>query len=302
MSTATVYRLIQNGRCSLFIDETEMLSSQYRASHFRNILLNGYKKGSKTYRNRKTEDGNWIPEPFEVYAPKMLANIEGLEDVLESRCIRVIMKTSVSSEITNREVDITDPIWQQIRDLLYPFLMENWQNIKEIYSNLDNETDLINRDWELWKPIIALARFFDGEESNTLYSEMVALARQKAEERQMESTQNPEFVLVEVLSLIVDQDGYYFLTDIRDVMRERFVGELSWLNERYIGSVLRRLGFSGRRHRFGYRYFLRVSEVEDCARRLGISVVSERSEHNEGENEQAEDQTSSSEQQEEDTS
>jgi len=60
---------------------------------------------------------------------------------------------------------------------------------------------------------------------------MIALAEEKAEERFRENSESPEFVLVEVLSLIVDQDGYYFLRDIKNVMRERFKGELSFKND-----------------------------------------------------------------------
>ncbi len=301
MSTASLYRLIQNCRCSLLIDETEKLSNRYRAQDFRNILLSGYKKGQRTYRAERTPSDSFVPKSFEIYGPKMLANIQGLEDVLESRCIKIIMKRGLNTEVTNKEVDINDPRWQQLRDLLYPFLFKNWQEIKETYSALENETELANRNWELWKPILALAKFFDGENSSTLYNEMRSLAREKAEERQRESSESPESILVEVLSLIVNEDGYYPLSSIRAVMSARIEGE--WLNNRFIGSTLKRLGFSNsKRARDGYKYFLRVSEVQDCARRLGISVRSEGSERSEGTTEEAEDQTSESEQVEASTS
>jgi len=179
MTTATIYRLIQNNRCSLFIDETEQLSSRYRAVDFRNILLNGYKKGLRTYRNRRTQDGNFVPESFEVYGPKMLANIEGLEDVLESRCITIIMQRGSNREITNKEVGENDPVWQQIRDLIYPFLMKNWKEIRRTYSEFENDTTLACREWELWKPIFSLAKFFD---STDLLERMKNLALEKSEE------------------------------------------------------------------------------------------------------------------------
>jgi len=153
MSQAVLYRLIQDARCCLFIDETEMLSNRYRAGVFRSILLCGYKKGQTVYRNRRTSEGNWVPESFEVYSPKMLASIERFEDVLGSRCIPIMMKKGLNKKITNKEIDITDPTWQQTRDLIYPFLMKNWKDIRKIYSKLENDTELMNRNWELWKPI-----------------------------------------------------------------------------------------------------------------------------------------------------
>jgi hypothetical protein len=60
LSTAVLYRLIQDGRCSLFIDEAEDLHNRYLSADFRRILLSGYKKGLRVYRSRRTEDGNFI--------------------------------------------------------------------------------------------------------------------------------------------------------------------------------------------------------------------------------------------------
>jgi len=279
MSTACVYRLIQNGRCSLFIDETDMLSARYRAFDFRNILLNGYKKGLLAYRNRRTPEGNFIPESFEVYGPKMLANIEGLEDVLGSRCITIIMQRGLNKEITNREVDISDSTWQQVRDLVYPFLMKNWKGIRQTYSELENDANLLNRDWELWKPIFVLAKLFDSN-NDGLYEEMKHFAIEKVGESRNENLDSHEAVLIEVLLSQVDEDGYYQLSDIKVEMVLSYGYNPSWWNERYIGKLLRRLGFSNKRRRgTGTEYFLTVSGVKGCAQRLGVGVVSELSEH-----------------------
>lgn len=51
------------------------------------------------------------------------------------------------------------------------------------------------------------------------------------------------------------------------------------MNEKYVGRLLRRLGFSrSRRVGSGTEFFLTVSGVRDLAPRLGISEVSELSE------------------------
>ncbi|MEM5883077.1 MAG: hypothetical protein QXQ77_02450 [Candidatus Aenigmatarchaeota archaeon] len=56
-STSSIFRLIQNGRCSLFIDETEKLANPERAFDFRSILLQGYKSGSEVQRVEKKYQG-----------------------------------------------------------------------------------------------------------------------------------------------------------------------------------------------------------------------------------------------------
>ena len=277
ISPAVLYRLVQGIRCSLLIDETEQLSNRYRAGIFRNLLLNGYKKGQEVYRNRKTAEGDWEPKPFEVYSPKMLASIERLGDVLGSRCIPIMMKKGLNKEITNKEIDISHPIWLQTRDLIYPFLMKNWRDIRKIYSELKNDTELMNRNWELWKPILTLGKFFD-QDIDGLYDKMKSLAVEKTKETQRENSLSHEIVLVETLLSMVKEDKYYKLSEIREEMANRLeYGD--WVNERSVGKILRRLGFTQKRRvATGYEYFLKVSEVKEWCKRLEISVDSEGSE------------------------
>jgi hypothetical protein len=279
VSSACLFRLIQSSKCSVFIDESEVLSNIYGRSDFRALLLSGYKKGLKVYRNRRTADGNFEPESFELYSPKMLVNIEGLESVLGSRCIDIIMQRGSNRNITAREVVIDYPIWQQIRDMIYPFLMKNWKAVKQKYVELQNDDTLHNRDWELWKPILSLAQFFDNV---TLFKDIRALAIEKAAESQSTSSNIYELVLAETLLSLVDHDDFYRLADIKCEMVSK-LEDHDYLSSRQVGNLLRRMGFiKSRRMGSGYQYFIEVSKIQALARNLGISGVSEHSELSEG--------------------
>lgn len=272
---ACLFRLTQSSRCSVFIDESDALSNRYTAADVRNILLNGYKKGLNVYRARRTNEGNFLTEAFEVYSPKMLVNIEGLESVLGSRCIDIIMQRGSNTDITAREVISDYPIWQQIRDMIYPFMMKNWKAVKQAYAELQNDRSLQNRDWELWKPILALAKFFD---DTTLFQSIRALAIEKAAESQSTNSEMFEIILVETLLSLADHDDFYKLADIKHEMINH-LEDHDYLSSRHIGNLLRRLGFTqNRRLGSGYQYFLQVSKVRDLAKSLGISECSECSE------------------------
>lgn len=275
MTESTVFRLIHNARSSLFFDETDDFRNRFQASNLRRLLLTGYKKGSRVIRNRRTSELDFVPEFFDVYGPKMFGNIEGLEEVLESRCIRIIMKRGSNVEITSRAVSEDDQVWQETRDLLYPFLMKNWQAVKHSYSEIKPHTALQNRSWEIWKPILSLAQFFD----EALLQKMKSLAIGMAKEVQRDQLDSPEYVLAKVLLTLVQKDGYYMLKDIRNEMA-RYYDDSDWLSERSIGGMLRSLGFKNRRRRrMGFKYLLKASEVRGLAEKLGIS---EDSEHSEG--------------------
>lgn len=276
MSPSVLFRYIQSARCSLFIDERDDLSRRNIAEEFRNLLLNGYKKGLKTYRNRRTEDGNFVPEAFEVYGPKMIANIEGIDDVLESRSIPVTMRRSSNREISSTEVDENSPIWQLTRNQIYLFMMRNWKAVRQAYSEFNNDTPLIDRDLELWKPVLVLAAFFG---NNELVDETKALAAEVTKQRRMGYSESREEILVEALLSIVEHDDFYALQDIRDEMAS-LLEESGWLNNRQVGSLLRRLSFNeGRRVNGRYQYFFRVSEIRQLAQNLGISIGGESGGH-----------------------
>lgn len=270
ISTSSAFRLIQSGRCTLLMDETEKLNNPERETDFRNMLLNGYKKGGVVYRTHKD---TLKPEPFEVYSPKALANIRGVEDVLEDRCISIIMKRGRNANIVNVEVPLNSDVWQRIRDMLYIFYLTHYSELCELseHSELCGEP-LKQRELELWKPIFVLARFFDNYIEG-LYASIHQFALKKAEEKFIENmTETFDLILVQTLSKLVTENGYYKVKDIKDEMAKNFDEPQKWLTTKWVGNALRRLGFTEKR-RFGtgYEYALTVEKVEDLIQRLGIA-------------------------------
>lgn len=275
ITTACLYRLIQSSRCTLVIDENEELADPQRNEEFKRILRNGYKKGSSVVRSdMSTED--FTPRQYETYGPKILANIGGLDDVLGSRCISIPMEKSLNKEITKKEIDIDGSTWQNAKDLLYPFVLKNWRLVRQSYSDLEDQHELYNREWELWKPILAMAKTFGTE----IYDKIVAFAKEKAKERENQIQFEPEYDLCEGLLHMVEQDDYYRLGSIKFQISWNYGKDPYWLTEKYLGGLLRRAGFKKwRRTAHGYEYFITVPEVKAFARKLGIKA--EGNEHNE---------------------
>jgi len=283
LSTSAIFRLIQSGRCTLLMDETEKLANKERASELRNLLLSGYKRGAKVYRVEKTGKDRLVPEAFEVYSPKMIANIRGIEDVLEDRCITLIMKRGKNKQILNSEPQVNDPLWQEIRNSLYLLYLTYFSELSELNELCEySGKDIAERELELWKPIFVLAKFFDstiphGSQNSlsslsSLYDRMVEFAKQKVREKQIENmTEVGEYVLVQTLLKIVKENRYYRVKEIRDSMATYFDEDQRWLTTAWVGRALRRLGFT-EKHRVGtgYEYLIKTQAVQDLAERLGI--------------------------------
>jgi len=308
MSVSSIFRLIQNARSTLLIDETEKLRNPDRAQEFRSILLAGYKKGEKVYRVEKNRKEQLVPEAFEVYAPKVLANIGGIEDVLEDRCKVTFLKRSINRAIADREIDVNGENWPQLRSEVFRLYLDWWRDIKACYDKLNKLTEdgqlvgflktcmkdtsesdfecLTARELELWKPILALALFFDSKDSSgtlarfleskgltgSLCASMLKLAIEDAKSKQTENlTETSETLLVQVLVDLVQSTDWYSVKVVKAEMVSRLDEEAKWLTNEWLGRALRRLGFREKRRLGpGVQYKLGPEQVESLALRFGI--------------------------------
>jgi hypothetical protein len=277
ISTASLYRLTQSGRCTLLLDETEKLSSKERAEELRNLLLAGYKKGAPVYRTEKKSGERLTPEAFDVYSPKIICNISGVEDVLEDRCIPIIMKRGRIREIINREPDGAEQAWIKIRDSLYMLYLQYASEISVDSAHsavsVAEVKELSSRDLELWRPLLHLAAFFDKYNPQLNLSEKIMkLAKEITSEKQTENvTETGEYILAQTLIKIVDEDRFYPLAEIKKEMAGAFDEVQSWLQTKWIGRALKRLGFKEKRRvGRGVEYRLTPDAVADLAQRLNI--------------------------------
>lgn len=78
------------------IDECERIGSKEKST-LRELLNAAYKKGTKVKRMKKVRIGGeekFVTEEFEPYIPIAMANIKGLEEVLEDRALTLILEKS----------------------------------------------------------------------------------------------------------------------------------------------------------------------------------------------------------------
>ncbi|MCW4024528.1 MAG: hypothetical protein NWF01_05785 [Candidatus Bathyarchaeota archaeon] len=266
-NTPGIFRMIDRNRCTLFIDEREAVSSRLN-SEFRTMLLGGYKRGGLVQRMIWREnDDDYIPIDYPTYSPKMLANIAGIDNVLESRCMTIHMQRGTNVEKTTREVNINDTLWQQIRDKQFLFLMDNWKMVRQAYTDAEAVEGISGRAWELWRPMFSLATLF-GE--STL-ANMRTLALETVAERRLDNADSHENLLIEALQTAVTEDQWYSLGEIKRVFASHLENG-GWVSEQYIGRMLRSFGFRNRRRmNHGFEYYITVETVARLAQSSGVA-------------------------------
>lgn len=185
ISEASFFRTIENTKGVLAIDEYERMDTDRKKST--DLLLNaGIEKGASVKRVDKVGDKQ-VNRQFDVYCPKILCNITGLDPVTQSRCITIKLRKT-ANEKGKRKPKISDHKWQELRDICYTLIMDYWEEIKAIYD--DYSSNLANRNEDIWTATLVLAKFFEVEESVREYAQV------NIEETQIESIENDRTYLI----------------------------------------------------------------------------------------------------------
>lgn len=284
MSPASLFRLVSMTGSTVIIDEGETVNDKERSAALRELLLAGYKKGAKTYRVEESKKDfqakTFDVKEFELFSPKWIANITGMEDILESRVITVVMQPTRNKTVADNDIVEMDPKWQTIRNDLYVCYMTCWKYIEKKYNDLENDGFFRNREWELWKPLLAIASFFGKEEQLREYAKKKVM--EAREDNLIEShditlmgllyknVKSDQFVQVKhVFEWFRDDLGFAPETD--DFGREKYKKTPGWLNTKYVGNMLKRLGFREKRKvAAGIEIAFKLSQIVDTATRLGL--------------------------------
>ena len=141
LTEAVLFRLPSVKNCSLCIDEAENISSKEKGA-LRLLLNSAYKKGMKIYRARKSKaTEKYVIDEFEIFMPISIANIYGIDDVLEDRCITIILERSSNIGITSKpeyfDLDLKFEMFKYIIDELavHTSVGSACQYVKKQYTN-----------------------------------------------------------------------------------------------------------------------------------------------------------------------
>ncbi len=207
ISEASQFRLIESFQLTLCLDETEDLN-QKQLGEKRALLLGGYEKGSGVYRTERRGDA-FVPVRYNNFSPRALASIEGLEDVIGSRTVQIPMERSYDEEIKGREVAVSDPLFQAVRDDLFLVAMTYGAEIQRIYENMDKPEGLVfgDREYNIFRPIFSVGLAMKNPE---VIARLVQFAndsyRQKIEDNNETAEEN---ILLRYLVEKIFTDGDY---------------------------------------------------------------------------------------------
>ena len=277
----SMFRLIHHTSCTVGIDEAERYHNpkDLGMQQIRQLLNSGYKQGMPAIR---VTGEDLKPQAFDVYSPKILAAIMGLEDILASRCIAIPMRR------TDKKMPSFPPDFDgaSLRHQLYVLVLTYFQDVyRNYFERLELHT-LHNRSGELWSPLVALAAFF--EEQGKIKGLLEAIAKAAQSDEQVcegKALSDREEAVLQALEILTrGETGTVWIKSA--ILREHVAKLLAQPVEKlgdaqWIGHILKRLHLLDdaprKRGMDGMIYAVEPVEVLDMMRRYNVAVIQESS-------------------------
>lgn len=257
-SEAVLFRMINANRLTLLIDDFETFKNDERTNYILQILKIGIDQDGGIPRNEKYKD-RYIPKKFNCYCPKVITNTTSLDPVTISRCITINLLPTTTDKGKLRPNKM-DPVWQQIRDDCHILIMENYQEILNIY-NTGDFGELNSRELDTTKGLLAIAKFID----ESIFEEVSEYLRESFNDRDLQDLSNDwEYLLFKQLSEKVTAPKWCSLDEMDYWLREVTQTEYNKKLNQYIGSVLSKLPalFKKTRHNDGIKYLITPENVQ----------------------------------------
>lgn len=274
---SSMFRLIHQTSCTVGIDEAERYHNPKDPGmqQIRQLLNSGYKQGMPAIR---VTGDDLKPQAFDVYSPKILAAIMGLEDILASRCIAIPMRR------TTLKMPSFPPDFEgaPLRHQLYTLALTHFQTVYTNYFERPDLHKLHNRSGELWSPLVALAAFFE-EQGNVVglldaISNAAEWDEQISEGKSLSEREEAVLQALELLSRNADEVVWVKGADLREKIRSLLGQSADEMgNAQWIGHVLKRLQLidnSRRKHHVGGKiYAIERREVLDMMQRYDVPPI-----------------------------
>lgn len=208
MSESALYRTITFEGGTFILDEVEHLTDKrvVDSNGYAKILKGGYSDNAYVYKTNMDKGG--ATEKFSVFGPKVISNINGIEDVIADRCIFV--RTFRVPEEKLRGLKDPQIYKEEERSFAHSITsraalssLVNFKKVSGLFHESNSNLETGNaRLSQILRPLVAMARFVGGDYENHLMKFYETEVKQAKEEV---SVGTVEGMVREVLTRIAEE-------------------------------------------------------------------------------------------------
>lgn len=264
-SEASLFRLVEACRPTQVIDEADYTQYKQFAS-MRAIIEAGFERGAVVPRVDKEN-----PEVLvfcHAYTPRVFS-CRG-ELLFEDKSIPIIMEEPEDIKYSKRRSKLDeDPRFAEIIKRMVPACLHSAQKIKEVYDQLEPSGGLYGREFQLWRPLLAICKVAKPEEYNNLTQLAEEIAQFKEEEG--ESGQ----IETILLRYLMQEDGKFLNITLKG-LTEKVQESLPWIKTWHpVKSALANLQITKARWSTseGVKYKLDLERVRKRAEKRGVTAL-----------------------------
>jgi hypothetical protein len=250
ITAAALFRSVAQERGTIIIDEG--LHNESRFDSLNRILRSGYKKNGRV----KCCEPGGIVVAYPTFCPKVIINTsEPNDQALSSRIIAIYMTRSphrlerfLDSEAQNE--------FTAARGLITTFWEKNLQSLSEHYKSSKGFDAFLNRDEELWTPLLIVSEFLDSLLGEDFFlKQMLLLAHKLMDSKKREELENSlDLQIIEGTLAYMDdpntnpiKGNLYEAFEIRNFVRKRW--NLTGLSTKKVVQTLKLYQVRGDRER-----------------------------------------------------
>jgi hypothetical protein len=273
---AQLYRGAARSAGVQLFDEAEMLRGDGKRFDALITVLNvGFERGGVVLRLEHRGE-RYVEVPYEVFAPRVLAGIEGLKETLEDRALPLFMLRKRRAEAVARLGRATEADAQALRDQCALACLTHIGPILAAYDGapaLLEGKGIDDRAVDLWSPLVALTIVADGEDRGGRTQEMLGAAAEVGALREADGDSGGTAQLLDALDAIRKKSGpTVTASQLLDALHQR-PGWETVTGPRRLAALLNPLGIARQQVRSGDRrrwcYFLDAAQLADLRARYG---------------------------------
>lgn len=182
---SSIFRDMEATCGTLIIDNMDKLQEDLKRA-IEHYIETGWMKES-TYRLTDKETGR--TKKFSAYSSMALNNISGLDENTIDKTFEIPMLKSVNDSIKRVKVTSKSENWEEIRNDLRYFILDNWKEISKKYTEVT--ASFTGREFDVVEGVLAIAKLISSE----VYESLEKYVEEKIGESQIELENNPSFMI-----------------------------------------------------------------------------------------------------------
>ena len=274
---SVLFRTIQDQKPTLLIDEYHRaIKNEMSGNAIISILESGYEKDGVVPRMEPGPDGTFKKVEFEVYCPKAIVTREPVE--ADDKGIKItVPKVTGDVLYSKRKIELEkDSFFETIRRDIMEWIVHHDTKVLEAYKTIEPTYKLGGRDFQVWAPILAIAKIA----FPSRYDNLLKFAEKSVSNKLSNDTEKETVVLHALYYLYSDdrlQDGgtkvprteSYKVSnkEIKDALKEL---EYEDLHYKIIKSALDNLRVVGKHDRV---YYLKKDKLITLFKERGFIKV-----------------------------